>query len=77
MPRFRLFLLTTLAFGFLTLAKADSTTLPKEFFDRADMYSKMDLIENLSIVENLDDRDLNVAEVKTDATEDADKGESK
>lgn len=43
--------------------QADSLTegLPKEFFDNADMYSKLEMIENLTILESVTDHDLQVA----------------
>jgi uncharacterized protein Smg (DUF494 family) len=43
--------------------QADSLTqgLPKEFFDNADMYSKLEMIENLTVLETVTDHDLQVA----------------
>lgn len=49
---------------FLFLASyAENITdnLPKEFFDKADMYAKLEMIENLSILEKTNENDLKLA----------------
>ena len=52
--------------GFVLIGKADTSELPKEFFENVDLFVKMELIENLSIAESLTDKDLKLAESATD-----------
>ena len=53
---------TLATFLFLT-AYAESITdnLPKEFFENADLYGKLEMIENLSVLDKLSENDLKVA----------------
>ena len=57
-----------ITFLFLTsYAESVTDNLPKEFFDNADLYAKLEMIENLSIIEKVSAHDLHVAAQPTDA----------
>ncbi|MBC7467519.1 MAG: hypothetical protein H7256_16130 [Bdellovibrio sp.] len=57
-----------ITFMFLaSYAESITDSLPKEFFENADMYSKLDMVENLTILEKVSDRDLQVASQKADS----------
>lgn len=65
MKAYRIIAMTSILAG-LMLAKADSKDLPQEFFERADMFLKMNLIENLTIAEKLTDSDFKLAGANVD-----------
>ena len=47
-------------------AETITDSLPKEFFENVDLYSKLDMIENLSVLEKISDRDLQIVTQKTE-----------
>ena len=53
-------LLATLLF-ITAYAESVTETLPQEFFDNADLYGKLDMIENLSILKKISKQELNLA----------------
>lgn len=59
-----MFLIKYLKFAALltvsTFALAADPVIPKEIQDRPDFFSKMEMIENISAIENLSDEDLKV-----------------
>jgi hypothetical protein len=54
-----------ITFMFITsYAENITDALPKEFFDNAELYSKLDMIENLSVLEKVSDQDLQLLSQK-------------
>ena len=48
--------------SWLFLAHADQAKLPEEFFTNAELYSKMEMIEQLTVIENISDKDIMMAQ---------------
>ena len=56
-----------ITFAFFTCyGEAVTDNLPKEFYDNAELYSKLEMIENLTVIEKISDRDLQVVSQKSD-----------
>ncbi len=61
-----------ITFVFITsYAENITDALPKEFFDNAELYSKLEMIENLSVLEKVSDRDLQVLSQGNQDSDDA------
>lgn len=59
-----------LTLSFSALAGADSLpTIPQQVLDRPEFFSKIDVIENLELLENVNDRDLETASKIADLPE--------
>ena len=48
--------------GWIVLARADQEKLSEEFYSNAELYSKIDMIEQLAVLENISDKDLTMAQ---------------
>ncbi len=46
----------------LLMARADQGKLPDEFFTNAELYAKMEMIEQLTVLENISDKDIMMAQ---------------
>ena len=46
----------------LVLVKADQEKLPDDFFQNAELYEKIDMIEQLTVLDNISEKDLNIAQ---------------
>lgn len=58
-----------ITFLFLTVfAEPLTDKLPKEFFDNADLYAKLDMIENLTVLEKISENDLQANSQQSDAS---------
>ncbi len=56
-----------ITFLFLTAyAEPLTDNLPKEFFDNAELFAKLEMIENLSILEKISDKDLQASTQKSE-----------
>ncbi len=59
-------------------ADMDVASLPQDFYDNVDLYSKIDMIENLVVLENTSEKELVIAaETNADSTSDKETGDGK
>ena len=48
--------------SWILFARADQEKLPEQFFSNAELFSKIDMIEQLTVLENITDKDLTMAQ---------------
>ena len=66
MSKLRSLLCLSIAFLFIACyAESITDSLPKEFFDNADFYSKLEMIENLTVLETVNERELQLISQKS------------
>lgn len=48
--------------AWLFMARADQEKLPEEFFTNAELYARMEMIEQLTVLDNISDKDIMMAQ---------------